>query len=348
MFADCSNLTSITIPDSVTNIGNEAFSNCNSLTTITIPDGITGLGYRTFYSCSSLTSITLPGTITFIGIDTFGKCYNLSDVYFNGTQAQWDALKIERGNDLLTGATLYCTVNCDNGHHWDDGKVTTPATCKEAGTKTYTCTACETTKTESIAKLTTHTPGAEATETTAQTCTTCGYVIKAALGHTHKYASTWTTDENGHWYACSGCEEKGSYAAHDFENTCDKDCSICGYTREPEHKFTDTWATDADNHWHVCSNCGLKQDEAVHEPGAEATATTAQTCTVCGYEIAPALGIPETTPTKGTAAPTDPSDTTEPTDSTQEDSRFPWWVLAVIVIIAGGVVAGVIFWKKKH
>lgn len=74
--------------------------------------------------------------------------------------------------------------NIDCSHHWDDGTVTKESTCKDDGVKTYACTSCGETKTESIPKLTTHTPGAEATETTAQTCTTCGYVIQDALGST--------------------------------------------------------------------------------------------------------------------------------------------------------------------
>ena len=174
-----------------------------------------------------------------------------------------------------------------------------------------------------------HTPGAEATETTAQVCTVCDYVIKAALGHKHNYAEEWSTDENGHWYACSGCEEQDSYTAHDFENACDKDCSICGFTREVEHKYEEAWTTDENNHWHVCLNCGLKQDESVHEPGAEATATTAQTCTICGYETAPALGEPESS-----------VGSDEPTDN--ENSNIPWLFIAIgagaVVIIAGAVI----------
>lgn len=182
-----------------------------------------------------------------------------------------------------------------------------------------------------------HTPGAEATETKAQTCTVCGYVIKAALGHKHSYASTWTTDESGHWYACSGCEEKGSYAEHDFENACDPDCSICGYTRETAHSFAEEW--DENSHWHICTGCGLKADEGIHEPGAEATADTAQTCTICGYEIAPALGgSEETLP-----------DATEPTNpDTPEDSSFPWWIVVVIaVVVIGGAVVFVVLKKKN-
>ena len=56
-FQDCSSLTSVTIPDSVTTIGAWAFRGCSSLTSVTIPDSVTAIEYYAFYSCSSLTSI---------------------------------------------------------------------------------------------------------------------------------------------------------------------------------------------------------------------------------------------------------------------------------------------------
>ena len=276
-----------------------------------------------------------------------------------------------------------CDKEETENHTWNSGVITTKPTCKDEGEKTYTCTSCNTTKTEVIEKLTTHTydhdcdtdcnvcgvtretthqykttwskdknehwhecsvckdkkdaashtPGAAATEYNPQTCTTCGYVIKAALGHKHKYATTWTTDEKGHWYVCSGCEEKGSYADHDFENDCDTDCSVCEYTREIEHAFEEKWVTDENGHWHVCSVCELKQDEAAHEPGAEATATTAQTCTICDYEIAPALGVPETT-----EAPTE-APTTEPETPAVDDNGDDQNQIVVIAVVAAVVVA---------
>ena len=55
MFSGCSSLTRITIPDSVTSIGNYAFYSCRSLTSITIPDGVTSIGDYAFSSCDSLT-----------------------------------------------------------------------------------------------------------------------------------------------------------------------------------------------------------------------------------------------------------------------------------------------------
>jgi len=57
-FNNCTNLTSITIPDSVTSIGMYAFSYCNNLTSITIGSGVTSIGDGILYLCNSLTSIT--------------------------------------------------------------------------------------------------------------------------------------------------------------------------------------------------------------------------------------------------------------------------------------------------
>ena len=62
-FEDCTGLTSITIPDSVTSIGFEAFRGCTGLTSITIPERITLIGSCTFYNCSSLTEVTYKGKI---------------------------------------------------------------------------------------------------------------------------------------------------------------------------------------------------------------------------------------------------------------------------------------------
>ena len=72
-FSECSGLTSITIPDSVTSIGYSAFSNCNRLTTITIPDGVTSIGAYAFLDCTRLTIITIPDSVTSIGLGAFSN-----------------------------------------------------------------------------------------------------------------------------------------------------------------------------------------------------------------------------------------------------------------------------------
>lgn len=349
--------------------------------TITKPTSCKEAGEKTF-TCTTCNA-TKTETIAKLTTHTYGGWTKVNDATHKHTCS-------------------VCQKEETANHTWNSGAVTKKASCKENGVKTYTCTTCSATKTETITKLTTHTydhacdtdcnvcgltrtithsykaewskdktnhwhecsvcknkkdlaahtPGAEATETTAQTCTTCGYIITPALGHKHSYATTWTTNDEGHWYACSGCEEKGSYAKHDFENACDTDCSICSYTRETNHTYGEKWTSNETNHWHVCTGCGLKADEAVHEPGAAATETTAQTCTICGYEIAPALGS-ETTES------TDPTKTTESTNATEAttpveqdppaEKSFPWWIIIVaVVIVGGGIAAFIIIQKKKN
>lgn len=79
-FLDCSSLTDIIIPDSVTIIGDDAFSWCSSLTDITIPDSITSIGTCVFSGCSSLESITIPDSVTSIGYSAFSDCSSLKSI----------------------------------------------------------------------------------------------------------------------------------------------------------------------------------------------------------------------------------------------------------------------------
>ena len=74
-FYGCSSLESITLPSSVTAIGGwGAFLECSSLESITLPEGVQSIGDRTFDGCSSLTSITLPESVTSIGKNAFYNC----------------------------------------------------------------------------------------------------------------------------------------------------------------------------------------------------------------------------------------------------------------------------------
>ena len=79
-FRYCSNLTSVTIPDSVKSIEYEAFEDCSSLTSVTIGNGVTSIEWNAFWRCSSLTSITIPDSVTSIGEDAFYGCYNMISI----------------------------------------------------------------------------------------------------------------------------------------------------------------------------------------------------------------------------------------------------------------------------
>ena len=70
-FSYCSGLTSVTIPNSVTSIGQYAFSGCSGLTSVTIPNSVTCIGVGAFSDCTGLTSITIPNSVTSIGSSAF-------------------------------------------------------------------------------------------------------------------------------------------------------------------------------------------------------------------------------------------------------------------------------------
>lgn len=79
-FADCTQITGITLPDGLETIQNYAFANCTSLKSITLPNSVMRLEYRAFYNCAGLTDITLPEGLSTISMGTFGNCTGLNKV----------------------------------------------------------------------------------------------------------------------------------------------------------------------------------------------------------------------------------------------------------------------------
>ena len=79
-FQDCLNLTHITIPDSVTKIERWAFVDCSGLISITIPNGVTSIGYSAFEGCRKLTNIILPNSLTSIESRIFKDCKSLTNI----------------------------------------------------------------------------------------------------------------------------------------------------------------------------------------------------------------------------------------------------------------------------
>ena len=185
-FVNCTSLTSVTIPDGVTNIGYEVFAGCTSLANMVLPNGVTRIGAEAFEWCTSMKNITIPDGVMSIGYDAFLNCKSLTNVYFTGTEEAWNGITIDGGNDALKNANIHynyvshthsykdivtaptCTAKgytthtcaCGDsyvdtytdalGHAWDNGKVTKEPTETETGVKTFACTRCGETRTETI------------------------------------------------------------------------------------------------------------------------------------------------------------------------------------------------------
>ena len=79
--SNCIGLTSLTLPSSVTEIGELAFLNCRGLTNFTIPSGVTSIGSGAFFSCYGLISLTIPSSVTAIGSMAFNGCSSLTSIY---------------------------------------------------------------------------------------------------------------------------------------------------------------------------------------------------------------------------------------------------------------------------
>ena len=182
-------------------------------------------------------------------------------------------------------------------HSYDSGMITIPATETTEGVKTYTCSVCHHTKTETVPKL----------------------------SHTHSLSVDYSKDETGHWHACSGCTEKVDFEAHTedsgtvtvqptetTEGIRVYSCTVCGYVIRTEtipalasehtHSYGTAWKYDITNHWHECS-CGEKTDISQHisnggvitvPPTATTTGVRVYSCYICGYafrtETIPAAG----------------------------------------------------------
>ena len=86
-FYGCSELTSISLPESIKTIGKKAFYGCSGLISIAIPEGVTNIGEATFYGCSKLTQIIIPDSVTTIEAGAFKNCTNIETIYLGNNIA---------------------------------------------------------------------------------------------------------------------------------------------------------------------------------------------------------------------------------------------------------------------
>ena len=116
-FEGCTALASVAMPEDIGYIGASVFSGCTSLQNLVIPNGAKYIAYELFADCTSLQSVTIPQSVAYIYDDAFRNCDNLTDIYYNGTKAQWE--QIQGTIWIPSTATIHYQGGDDTDHPGD-------------------------------------------------------------------------------------------------------------------------------------------------------------------------------------------------------------------------------------
>ena len=349
-FTSCTALTDVTIPAGVSTIPEDCFRGCTALADIDLPGTVTHVGHNAFTDCAALKDVRCygaapavepgnseahsfePATVTIHynpamnwTLDADGKWqgYTVSD---KGACTHTDYGTTERTVPATCGEAGRVDTICSNcgevvstrelpptgAHDWDDGTVTTAPTETTPGVRTFTCSGCDQTRTETIPATGAH--DYQFTKTVAPTCTDGGYDLYTCSGCGATERRN-LTDAAGHKW------DGGTVTTAPTETTPGVrtfTCTVCGDIREEtipatgahDYQFTKTVAptcTDGGYDLYTCSGCGATErrnltDAAGHkwDGGTVTTAPTETTpgvrtftCSGCGQtrtEAIPATG----------------------------------------------------------
>ena len=197
-FRGCTSLASVTIPDNITNIGSWVFGDCTSLIRVTIPDSVTRIGDSAFSGCMSLASVMIGNSVTSIGSDAFFFCKNLADVTIPDSVTN---IWVSAFQGCLCLKDVYYAGSEADRQNITIGKYNEP-----------------------LQNAAWH----------------YNYVDPNA--HTHAFGTAWMHDETNHWHECA-CGEKSGTATHTFDAEITTPattesagvkiytCTVCGFTK---------------------------------------------------------------------------------------------------------------------
>ena len=234
----------------------------------------------------SYTTNTVAATCTMNGY-TEHTCINCNYSYITDLTplAKHDYReKVTAPGCTTKGFTTYTCAECGDvyisdytdptGHEWDNGRTVTSSTCESEGVMEYHCKHCDEKMIQAIS-ATGHTPGAAATCTEPQTCTSCGAILEMPTGHHYSEAVTppSCTAMGFTTYTCDSCGDSyiGNYTdmtAHHYESVITPaTCTEIGFTT------------------YTCTECGdsYKSDYTDKKPHSYKTVVTPATCTTMGF-----------------------------------------------------------------
>lgn len=360
-FSGCDQVTSVILPDSLSFIEKGAFSNCSNVKRLSIPDSVMYIDILAFENCSGLTEIDLPKSLTSINWCLFVGCSSLEEITIHEGVTSIDSRAFD-GCTSLAAIRLPSTLTSIGGAIF--------AHCENLWHILYNGTNAQ---------------WAGIDINHSDIITSDGsYLSNYWIPNHYNYSGDADIDiDNKRCSICvAECPHNWDSGTVIKQATCLEEgakaytCIICNATKTETIAKLSTHSYDNGKvtkeatckeegvKTYTCTVCKKTKTEAIaklttHTPGAEATATTPQICTVCGKELKPATGAtePPATETPATKPPaTEPPVTESPVIPTQpedpnkpDDGEFPVVVIVAIVVLAGGgAAAGVILWKKKH
>ncbi len=313
-------ITSISIPATVTRIHHSAFDSCANiervyitdiakwcniffdyetatplcqdadlylngelLTDVIIPEGVEYISNYAFYGCTSIRTVEIPESVTYIGWRTFNYCDTLSDVYYHGDEDMWNDIDFGDFNTSLENAVLH--LSSYNHEHSFTEETVAPG-CDSGGYTLYTCVYCGYNYIDSYEDALGHD---YETEVTAPTCDSDGYTTYTCTRCDDCYEDDFT-DALGHDYEAQVTEptcQAGGYTTYT--------CTVCGngysddFTDSIDHIYesvvTPPTCDEIGFTTHTCTMCGdVIENEGVDSLGHDyASAVTAPTCTEDGY-----------------------------------------------------------------
>lgn len=352
-FDSCISMKSITIHEGITEIQASAFET-SGLTSIHLPESLKKIGSHAFYS-SDLTQITIPENVTEIVQYAFGFCESLKRVQFMGSAPSIDS-HVFCGTTITAyypkddpswtedvrkdyEGTITWVGYCGKGHTWGEWETVREATCTKTGLKTRSCTQCDMTEEESLAK----TAHQYESVVTPPTCIEDGYTTHTCKVCKDSYTDSITPAGDhafGEWAVIkeATCVEKGSRQ---------RSCIACNVQETEEIEPS-----------------GHDYREEVTAPSCTQKGFTTHICTVCAdtfvdtYTEITEHTYGEWTEVKPATWREEGEARRQCVDCADEQTKvlpkLPVnWGLVTVTIVGGaamiaGAVVAIVFLKKKH